>query len=666
VVRGKYRVESFLATGTMANVYAATHRNGSRVALKIMHRELAEDESLRERFKREGYFANSIGHPGVIRAIDDDVTEDGCAFLVMELLDGETLEERRRSSGGKLPLSFVLGVADSLLDVLAAAHAREVVHRDLKPDNVFLTTSGEVKILDFGVARWNDGKDSSDMTGIGMVLGTPAYMPPEQALGRREDVDAQSDIWAVGATLFVVLSGEPVHEGGDAKAKLIATARTAARPLQDAAPEVPRSVAAVIDRALRYDKRERWPDANAMREALRWARMSLEGAEPSVGIADVSGDAIPAPVPTRRNLEEETAVARYPSEEVITSAPPITLREAPRQPGGEPSVGPVFSLRRSADEEELSPSTERVPGKEELKPAVRTLPGISPSQPPPAEGTAEAAAALAFGMTQPMAAMALPDMHAPRPAAGMPPAHLPSAPPPAYPSAPPAAFPSAPPYAPTPPLGSYASSPPVYEGSAAATTQSRRVSLTPEAPGPMLAQVVEKRPTIWRILVPVLIALALIAGIVAMVKRRQAAVNAAAAAAAAASASAASAGVAPPPPLPPTPVASGAAATPPGASSVKVDDATLAGAGVVPSGEPSVAPTTSASAQAHAKRPPRARPPRVKRPTSSPATASSAADPSSEPLPTFPVPSSVGPAGSPPPAPPEPSAPAPAPAPEAQ
>ena len=121
------------------------------------------------------------------------------------------------------------------------------------------------------------------MTAVGMVLGTPAYMPPEQALGRREDVDAQSDLWAVGATLFVVLSGESVHAGGDAKAKLIATARTAARPLREAAPDVPRAVAAVIDRALAFHKQERWPDAEAMREALRWARMSRRGSRRGLG-----------------------------------------------------------------------------------------------------------------------------------------------------------------------------------------------------------------------------------------------------------------------------------------------------------------------------------------------------------------------------------------------
>ncbi len=359
VIRGKYRVDTFLAQGSMSNVYAATHRNGSRVALKILHPALARDPAMCERFRREGYFANSIGHSGVVRAIDDDVTEDGSAFLVMELLEGETLEMRRRRTGGKLPLPIVLTAADHILDILAAAHAREVVHRDLKPDNVFVTRAGDVKVLDFGVARWNDGKSFSDMTGVGMVLGTPAYMPPEQALGRREDVDAQSDLWAVGATMFAMLSGELVHEGGDAKAKLIATARTPARKLKDVAPDVPRSVAAVVDRALAFDKKERWADATAMREALRWARMSLEGATPfDADLRDPAGDT--APVPTRRSADDAVTVARLPSSEgsVITSAPPITMR----QPATSDQAGPkAFRARRARESyDEAPPSTQRL------------------------------------------------------------------------------------------------------------------------------------------------------------------------------------------------------------------------------------------------------------------------------------------------------------------
>ena len=478
-VRGKYRIDAFIATGTMANVYAATHRNGARVALKILHKTLAEDASLCERFKREGYFANSIGHPGIVRAIDDDITEDGCPFLVMELLEGETLEQRRRRKGGRLPSSWVLPIADSLLEILAAAHAREVVHRDLKPDNVFVTKDGEVKVLDFGVARWNDGKTSSDMTAVGMVLGTPAYMPPEQALGRREDVDAQSDIWAVGATLFVVLSGESVHVGGDAKAKLIATARTAARPLREAAPDVPRGVAAVIDRALAFHKSERWPDAEAMREALRWARMSLED-RPSQKAAASSAPAVEPVVPpvTRRNMDDEPTLARAfprddampgrsPSHDLVPSASPVTLRDVPKSTAAEPaslavsSGEPVFSLRREREAvDSSSPSTERYPKPEDESPrrrgaAVKTAPGIGGALFDPADLVAPAMATynpsateamgiatasaptgevpviledatfsavdVAMSFTKPMAAMVMPsDWPAPRPAAGAP------------------------------------------------------------------------------------------------------------------------------------------------------------------------------------------------------------------------------------------------------
>src|SRR5262249_40630269 len=110
MVRDKYRIDAFIATGSMANVYAATHRNGSRVGLKPAHGGLARAPAMAERFRREGYFANAIGHPGVVRAIDDDVSEDGCAFIVMELLEGENLEERRERLGGRIAITEALDI----------------------------------------------------------------------------------------------------------------------------------------------------------------------------------------------------------------------------------------------------------------------------------------------------------------------------------------------------------------------------------------------------------------------------------------------------------------------------------------------------------------------------------------------------------------------------
>jgi serine/threonine-protein kinase len=396
MVRGKYRIDSFIASGSMSNVYAATHRNGSRVALKILHKDLARDTSLAERFRREGYFGNAVAHEGIVRAIDDDMTDDGCAFLVFDLLEGETLEQKRSRLGGKLPLTEVLNIGDAVLDILQAAHDHQVLHRDLKPDNVYLTRKGEVKLFDFGAARFNDGKSSSEMTSVGMVIGTPAFMAPEQAAGKRDEVDARADVWGVGAMLFVCLTGQAVHLGGDLKTKAIAVARTKARSLRDVAPEIPRVVAAVIDRSLAFDKAERYADAKSMREALSWARRSLTGedeepllsedpethrhrpilddddgptiAREAARLSSATNETVrdtPAPNLTVEKEEEETekrtrigprAVELLgrapeikrgfsaPSEGVVTSAPPVTLREK-KPPSMPPSEGPTFSLR---------------------------------------------------------------------------------------------------------------------------------------------------------------------------------------------------------------------------------------------------------------------------------------------------------------------------------
>src|SRR6185295_5196647 len=160
--------------GGMACVYAATHRNGMRGAVKLLHPEFALDEGTRARFLREGYVANRVAHPGAVQVLDDDATEDGTVFLVMELLEGEALRTRAASRpGGKLEIIEVLNIADQLLDVLAAAHARGIVHRDIKPDNLFWTRDGRLKVLDFGIARALEIEGLSGGTKTGSVIGTP-------------------------------------------------------------------------------------------------------------------------------------------------------------------------------------------------------------------------------------------------------------------------------------------------------------------------------------------------------------------------------------------------------------------------------------------------------------------------------------------------------------
>ena len=389
-----------------------------------------------ERFRREGYFANSIGHPGVVRAIDDDVAEDGCAFIVMELLEGENLEERRVRLGGRVPIADALQIADAILDVLSAAHDHEVLHRDLKPENVFITRKNEVKLLDFGVARFNDGRSSSDMTAVGMVLGTPAFMPPEQALGRREDVDARSDIWSVGATLFTVMAGESVHAGGDAKAKLIATARSPARPVRNVVPEVPPAIAAVIDRALAFDRVERWADAKAMREALQLARKSRDGQVPSL---DGTDSIVP---PLSRREEEEPTLARAvqrrfdetkprapvvsissgpaSSDGVFTSAPPVTRREA--SPTFPQSEGPTFSLRADATRRasEFPPSTERLPPQMVVATPTVAIPSSAPTVAYPSGLVPTALSAGSAAPPSPHQPMAAPTPVTPRPTSAKP------------------------------------------------------------------------------------------------------------------------------------------------------------------------------------------------------------------------------------------------------
>jgi serine/threonine protein kinase len=325
ILRDKWRLDVLLGVGGMAAVYAATHRNGSRAAVKILHPEMSTNAFVRERFMWEGYAANAVGHEGAVKVIDDDQAEDGSLFLVTELLDGETLEQRRIRSGGLLAEEEVLLVTDQLLDVLVAAHDRGIVHRDLKPENVFLTRGGQLKVLDFGLARLRAMSASTNLTEAGGMVGTPAYMAPEHALGLSEEIDERSDIWACGATMFCLLSGRGVHDGCD---EPVAEAISRPAPaLSSVVANIDPSVAFIVDRALDTSKDNRWGTAGDMQYAIREAYQRLVG-RPIAPAAKLpfASDAPDRTVPPEATLAPPQPHHRGPATShpfILSNGPPL-------------------------------------------------------------------------------------------------------------------------------------------------------------------------------------------------------------------------------------------------------------------------------------------------------------------------------------------------------
>jgi serine/threonine-protein kinase len=336
VLKGKYRLDSILGFGGMAVVYRATHRNRAQLAVKMLHPELSVNADVRSRFLREGYAANSVNHPGAVLVVDDDVAEDGSAFLVMELLVGETAEAMLDAQHRRLPVPAAVSIVHQLLDVLASAHAAGIVHRDVKPANLLVTRDGTVKVLDFGIARvLETAQAGGQATGGGLPLGTPAYMAPEQAVARSADIDAQTDVWAAGATLFTLVSGELVHDGPTPAQILVYSATRPARSLKEVAPDVSPAIAAVVDRALAFDKKDRWPSAASMRDALADASRAAFGAPPTK-------DRLAALVPRL------PSILPAPVDDEMASAPTLHAGSFPPGGKGASTASPVASASGSA------------------------------------------------------------------------------------------------------------------------------------------------------------------------------------------------------------------------------------------------------------------------------------------------------------------------------
>jgi eukaryotic-like serine/threonine-protein kinase len=335
LIKGKWTIDRLIGVGGMAAVYAATHRNKKRAAIKMLHSELSIDTQVRARFLREGYLANSVEHPGAVRVDDDDVAEDGAAFLIMELLEGESAETRRTREGGRLTVAEGVRIADQLLDILSAAHEKGIVHRDLKPDNLFLDRGGQVKVLDFGIARLREMRELASATQTGSLMGTPAFMAPEQARGRWDHVDASTDLWAVGATLFTLLTGHFVHEAETANETLALAITQPSRSILSLLPDLEPEVAQVIDRALSYDKANRYESALAMQQALRAAPAHQSDRLPELALpsSPVSLLSSPASGPTAATPSEVSASGADLVPTLTTGALTTVLAGSPSRTG---------------------------------------------------------------------------------------------------------------------------------------------------------------------------------------------------------------------------------------------------------------------------------------------------------------------------------------------
>lgn len=334
-VVGKWRLDRLIGVGGTAAVYEATHLNGNRVALKILHADLAGFADVRARFLAEGYAANRVAHPGVVPVRDEGTTEDGAVFLVMDLLSGQTLADRLEA--GKEPLSVgeVLDLAAQLLDVLGQAHARGIVHRDVKPENVFLTRDGRVRLLDFGLARVDSARPSPP-TEPGTTFGTPAFMSPEQAAGNWSELDGRSDLWSLAATMYLMLSNTPVRPEGSATEQLLGAMTRPVRSLGQVAA-LPRSVVAVVDRALAFDRDARFPDANSMRLALRAVQLELSASDARATLPPVSLE------PVAVSLREPRPSSRDTERPSRTSVPAVAARTAPGPASpSSPSALPLY------------------------------------------------------------------------------------------------------------------------------------------------------------------------------------------------------------------------------------------------------------------------------------------------------------------------------------
>jgi serine/threonine-protein kinase len=307
VLDGTYRLVRLLGQGGMGTIYEAVHLGVERpVAIKFLNRDLAATPEARQRFEREAKAAGRIGHDNICEALDFGVDEAGFQFYVMPLLRGRSLALELRLTG-PLPAARAFDIAGQALSALAAAHAAGLVHRDLKPGNIFLTTLGDrddfVKVLDFGISKAIEGRlfddDPETLTRSGAVLGTPHYMAPEQARGDK-DLDGRVDLYALGVILYEMLTGRRPFVGQSHGEIFWKVWNEPVVPPRQIRPDLPPALQDIVLRAMARDRALRFPSTEAMRSALLDA-----GLRP--GAEDVTAETSPAAASSPPSAREGSA-----------------------------------------------------------------------------------------------------------------------------------------------------------------------------------------------------------------------------------------------------------------------------------------------------------------------------------------------------------------------
>jgi eukaryotic-like serine/threonine-protein kinase len=267
LIQSRYRLQRLLGSGASGSVWAARNELIDRdVALKIMRPDVAEDAVALQRFFNEAKASGRVRSPSIVEILDLGQAEDGSPFLVFELLEGEGLDEKLRREGTVAPemlMEMLVGVARAL----ELAHAQGIIHRDLKPANIFVTRgqNGQpiAKILDFGISKIFDTGHNFTLTRTGTVVGSPAYMSPEQAAGR-EDIDGRADIWSLGVVMYEALTGTLPHQAANYNQLMVRILTQDSDAVSTRKSDLPQSVSAIVDACLKRERDARTSNSGTL------------------------------------------------------------------------------------------------------------------------------------------------------------------------------------------------------------------------------------------------------------------------------------------------------------------------------------------------------------------------------------------------------------------